>query len=63
MYTIPQMSKMLEHMSMRKVSEDSGASLYSVRQIKNQDGNVSWRQAKKVSDYLQDIFEGDQEDG
>lgn len=61
MYTMPQMSKMLENMSMRKISAESGVSIYNLRQIKNMDGNVSWSSIEKLSKHFEQILGVDHE--
>lgn len=61
MYTMPQMSKMLENMSMRKIAAESGVSIYNLRQIKNMDGNVSWSAISKLSDHFDKILGSEEE--
>ena len=56
MYTMPQMSKMLENMSMRRIAEETGISIYNLRQIKKMDGNAPWKAIEGLSKHFEKIL-------
>lgn len=55
MMSLNQISKVLSTARLKDVSEQTGVSIYFLRKMKQEDGNVPYKAMKSVSDF----YEGD----
>lgn len=55
MLNIKQISIALTHARLKNVSEETGVSVYHLKLLRNQDGNIPYDKLKKVSDYFEGV--------